>query len=97
MKYFFVCLIIYCSLIFIFSLISIIAYANDKKKAIKGMERTKEKDLLFLAVFFGALGSVIGRIISHHKTDKAYFSIVIYFSLLLQIATFLFIGYLYLS
>lgn len=86
----------YICLIVLFSLFAIIAYVNDKKKAIKGLERTKEKNLLFFAVFFGALGSLIGRIIAHHKTDKFYFSLIIFFCLLMQIFTFLVIGYSYL-
>ncbi|MBP5342730.1 DUF1294 domain-containing protein [bacterium] len=63
------------------------AYFRDKKLAVKQKERTKEKTLLFYAVFFGALGALLGRILAHHKTDKVYFSIVIYFSLLTQAAT----------
>lgn len=84
----------YLALIVIVSLIAIIAYLSDKKKAIKGVERTKEKTLLFYAVFFGALGSLFGRIIAHHKTDKIYFSIVIIYSLILQAAVFTLLGYL---
>lgn len=89
-------LFIYIALILVFSIIAIIAYLVDKNKAIKGKMRTKEKDLLFYAVCFGALGSLIGRIIAHHKTEKVYFSIVIWFSLLMQILAFLVIGYSYL-
>ena len=66
---------------------SIIAFAmffSDKKKAIRGDMRTKEKDLLFISVLFGAPGAALSRSAAHHKTDKAYFGIVIYFSLLLQ-------------
>ena len=85
-------LIAYVSLIVFMSLIAIVAYASDKRKAIKGKERTKEKTLLFFAVFFGALGSLIGRILAHHKTDKIYFSIIIWFSLLLQALTLLLVA-----
>ena len=85
-------LIAYVGLIVIMSLIAIVAYASDKRKAIKGKERTKEKTLLFYAVFFGALGSLIGRILAHHKTDKIYFSIIIWFSLLLQALTLLLVA-----
>lgn len=87
-------LIAYVGLIVIMSLIAIIAYASDKNKAIKGKERTKEKTLLFYAVFFGALGSLIGRILAHHKTDKIYFSIIIWFSLLLQALTLVLLAFL---
>lgn len=80
-------LIIYLGLTVLFSLIALVAYFRDKKLAIKGKERTKEKTLLFFAVFFGSIGALLGRILAHHKTDKKYFSIVIYFSLLMQVVT----------
>jgi uncharacterized membrane protein YsdA (DUF1294 family) len=67
------------------TLITFIAFKSDKQKAIKGKERTKEKTLLFLSAFGGGLGGFLGRIINHHKTDKKYFSIIIYSSLLLEI------------
>ena len=82
-------LLIYLGLTVFFSLIALIAYFRDKKLAVKGKERTKEKTLLFLAVFFGSIGAFLGRILAHHKTDKGYFSIVIYFSMLMQAATIL--------
>ncbi len=80
-------LLIYLGLTVFFSLVALIAYFRDKKLAVKGKERTKEKTLLFLAVFFGSVGAFLGRILAHHKTDKVYFSIVIYFSMLVQAAT----------
>lgn len=80
-------LIAYAGLVVIMSLVALMAYFRDKKLAVKQKERTKEKTLLFYAVFFGALGALLGRILAHHKTDKVYFSIVIYFSLLTQAAT----------
>ena len=80
-------LIIYLGLTVFFSLVALIAYFRDKKLAVKGKERTKEKTLLFFAVFFGSVGAFLGRILAHHKTDKKYFSMVIYFSMLMQAAT----------
>ena len=80
-------LVIYLGLTVFFSLVALVAYFRDKKLAIKGKERTKEKTLLFLAVFFGSVGAFLGRILAHHKTDKKYFSMVIYFSMLMQAAT----------
>lgn len=82
----------YVGSIVLMSIITIIAYINDKKKAESGAMRTKEKTLLGLAVFNGALGALIGRIIAHHKTNKIYFSMVIYFSLLLQIVASVLLG-----
>lgn len=78
-------LIIYIVYIILLSIITFIAYKNDKKKAIEGKMRTKEKTLLFLSAFGGGLGAFIGRKVAHHKTDKKYFSVVIYSSLLFEI------------
>ena len=87
-------LIIYVIYVLIMSLMTFIAFRNDKKKAIKGDVRTTEKTLLFLSAYGGAFGGFLGRILNHHKTDKKYFSIVIYSSLILEIAvlTLLLIG-----
>ena len=42
-------LIIYLGLTVFFYLVALIAYFRDKKLAVKGKERTKEKTLLFFA------------------------------------------------
>ncbi len=68
------------------SLVSFVAFLSDKKKAVKGKERTKEKTLLMCAVLNGAFGAFIGRLVAHHKTDKGYFSFTIYMSMLFQTA-----------
>ena len=41
----------YFGLMILNSLIAIIMYVSDKKKAVSGKMRTKEKHLLFIAVF----------------------------------------------
>lgn len=79
---------------FIMSLVALITFARDKKLAVKGAMRVKEKTLLTMAALFGALGALIGRIVAHHKTDKIYFSIVIWVSLIMQAAAVLFLGYI---
>ena len=84
--------LVYVATVVFFSLVAIVTYFIDKKKAEKGKPRIPEKILLLLATANGAIGSLIGRILAHHKTDKVYFSIVIYFALLIQVlvAGFLF-------
>lgn len=79
-------LIVYIIYLVIMSLGAIVLYKNDKKRAEKGKMRIKEKTLLQFSVFGGGLGSEIGRRIARHKTDKIYFSIVIYLSIIAQIA-----------
>jgi uncharacterized membrane protein YsdA (DUF1294 family) len=90
-KLIFVISIIY--LIFI-SLITFVIFGIDKSKAKNNKERIKEKTLLFYTAFGGALGAFIGRILFRHKTDKIYFSMTIYFSLLLEIVMVVVLGYL---
>ncbi|MBQ6182372.1 MAG: DUF1294 domain-containing protein [Clostridia bacterium] len=67
-------------------------YGRDKKLARRGGERIKEKHLLALAAFGGAAGAFMARIVFRHKTEKGYFSLVIYTSLALQICALLLIA-----
>lgn len=85
---------VYLSLMAFMSLLTFLLYRKDKKRAIEGKERIKEKTLLLFSCYNGAIGSLIGRIVSHHKTDKKYFSIVIYFSLIIQLFTLCLLTYL---
>ena len=55
----------YIILMVFMSLISFILFAIDKKKAIKGKERIKEKTLLLSTIINGAIGSFLARIICH--------------------------------
>lgn len=77
----------YIAYLVIMSLITLIMFCKDKNMAVKngGPERIKEKTLLGLTCFGGAIGAFVGRIVAHHKTNKGYFSFTIYLSLLLQI------------
>lgn len=85
MNYKQILLIIYIVYIILISLITFIAYKNDKAKAKSNQIRIKEKTLLFLSAFGGGIGAFLGRKVFHHKTDKSYFSIVIYSSLICEI------------
>ena len=87
--------LIYCAYILFVSIITFFTYGKDKSLAKKSSSsRVKEKYLLGLATFGGALGAFFGRIIFHHKTDKSYFSITIYLSLLLNILALLGLAYI---
>ena len=79
--------IIYLALLVIMSLATFAVFGKDKKIAAQnsGKMRIKEKTLLALTVFNGAFGAFIGRKVHHHKTDKVYFSITIYLSMLCQL------------
>lgn len=84
--------IFYCIYLAIMSLFSFFLFSKDKKLAKNGLERIKEKTLLLSSCFGGAIGSFLGRIIFRHKTDKIYFSIVIIYSLILQIIVLVILG-----
>lgn len=77
-------LIIYIAYILLSSLVTFLLFCKDKKIAVKGGNRIKEKTLLSFVVFGGAIGGFIGRLVARHKTDKVYFSFTIYLSILLQ-------------
>ena len=87
-------LIIYIIYLLFMSIISFLLYHNDKKLAIKGQERIKEKTLLSSAIYGGSIGSFLGRIIFHHKTNKIFFSIIIYLSMIIQLLVLAFIIYI---
>ena len=76
---------VYLSLMVIMSIISFILYGVDKKKAIKGKERIKEKTLLFYTIFNGAIGAFFARFVFRHKTEKKYFSLTIFAGLFIQV------------
>ncbi len=79
--------IVYVALLVIMSLATFVVFGKDKKIAVKqnGQMRIKEKTLLGMTVLNGAFGAFIGRKVHHHKTDKVYFSITIYLSMLCQV------------
>lgn len=76
----------YAALMVLMSLSSFSLFMHDKKLAISEKTRIKEKTLLYTAVLNGAFGAFFGRLCAHHKTNKAYFSITIYFALIMQSA-----------
>ena len=71
-------IISYAAYLVLLSIITFIAYGVDKKKAIKGKYRTKEKTLLSLSFFGGAFGGYPAMLIFRHKTkgEHWYFTAV---------------------
>lgn len=78
--------IVYFSILFVSSVAALFLFGKDKSAAEAAKDRVKEKTLLSVAALGGAVGAFLGRLVFRHKTNKIYFSVVIYFSLLLQIA-----------
>lgn len=67
------------------NLISFILYGIDKQKAQKQQWRIPEKTLLTSALLGGAMGSLCGMELFHHKTKKNYFWIINIFALCLHV------------
>ena len=71
-------IIAYAAYLVLLSIIVFISYGVDKKKAIKGSWRTKEKTLLLLSFLGGAFGGYPAMVIFRHKTkgEHWYFTAV---------------------
>ena len=90
-------IIAYASYLVLLSLITFIAYGVDKKKAIKGKYRTKEKTLLSLSFLGGAFGGYPAMLIFRHKTkgEHWYFTAVNWLGLALHITLMILILFVF--
>lgn len=78
-------------ILLVMSVITYIAYASDKRKAVKGKYRTKEKTLLSLSFLGGACGGLLAMYGIRHKNRKTEFIIVNFGSLILHIVILFFV------
>ena len=78
--------IVYAAFLAVMSLLAIILYAGDKKKAKKGAWRTPESVLLGFGFFGGSIGALIAMNSFRHKTKHWYFWVVNVLGLIWQIA-----------
>ncbi len=69
----------------IFSFITYMTYAADKRKAQSKQWRIKEHTLLMMSFLGGALGGIFAMYGLRHKNRKWYFNLVNFGSLLLHI------------
>jgi uncharacterized membrane protein YsdA (DUF1294 family) len=79
-------LIIYAIIIAVMSLITLIFYFADKRKAINGKWRIPEATLLGLSFFGGAVGGLFAMTLFRHKTKHWYFWAVNIIALIIHIA-----------
>lgn len=79
-------LIAYGAFIFLMSLVALILYGVDKRKAKKGAWRIPEAVLLNFGFFGGAIGAMIGMKAFRHKTKHWYFWFFNILGLIWQIA-----------
>lgn len=57
----------------VMSAAAFLAFAWDKRCAVRGKRRVPEKTLLALCTLFGAAGGMIAMRVCHHKTKKPPF------------------------
>ena len=76
----------YLAFLLVMSLIAIILYASDKKKAKLGAWRIPEKVLLGFGFFGGAIGGLFAMRTFRHKTKHWYFWVVNILGLAWQLA-----------
>lgn len=57
----------------VMSLIALILYGRDKRKAKKGAWRTPEAVLLGIGLLGGSMGALLGMYLFRHKTKHWYF------------------------
>ena len=66
-------------------------YAEDKRRATRGLWRISEKTLLLSAFGLGGIGAIISAHIFHHKTRKWYFQVVWWLGVILDVSVIVFI------
>ena len=74
------------------SVIAFILYGADKKRAVKGQFRIRERTLLWTAFLGGGVGAVAGSLTFRHKTKKWYFTVVNAVSATYQVALLVFLS-----
>ena len=84
--------LVYLAFLAVMSIITFFAYGIDKKKAIDGTWRTKEKTLLGLSLLGGAFGGFAARKVFRHKTKHWYFWAVSVIGIVVHVALLAYIG-----
>lgn len=72
-------------LLAIWNVVVFVLYAEDKRRAKRGLWRISEKTLLLSSLLLGGIGAWISGHICHHKTKKIYFQIVWWLGIIIDI------------
>ncbi len=77
---------VYASFLIVFSAITFLLYAVDKKRAIEGRWRISESMLLGFSFFGGGIGGYLAMQLTRHKTKKVKFHLVNLLGIAWQVA-----------
>lgn len=72
----------------VISIWTFLAYAWDKRRAVRKGYRISEKNLLCLTILGGGFGAWLAGHFFHHKTRKWYFQLTWYLGIALDIGLF---------
>ncbi len=81
----------YVAYLSVFSAITLILYAVDKARAIKGEWRIPEKTLLLCSLLGGGVGGYSSMFLFRHKIRKTKFHVIHILALAWQAALFIFL------
>ena len=75
---------------FAMSVVAFIYYYDDKRKAQRGLWRTKEATLHYLSLGGGWLGAFLGQVLLRHKSSKESFQLVYWLTVLFHASIWLY-------
>ena len=67
------------------NVLTFLLFVIDKRKAIAGKRRIRERTLAFFALMFGGIGAVLGMWLANHKTTKRKFKIIVSIGLIITL------------
>ena len=83
----------YACVVFVMSIIALVVYRKDKRRAKRQQWRIPESSLILLAAFGGGIGAFLGMLLFHHKTRKWKFRLLVPLFMILQLALLIFFCY----
>jgi len=89
--------IVYLCIVAALSLVSLLAYGFDKRKAKRGDRRIPERTLHLLAVFGGWPGALAGQQLFRHKTSKLSFQVVFWLTVFVNVGVVAATAYTFLT
>jgi uncharacterized membrane protein YsdA (DUF1294 family) len=81
--------------VILINIITFVLFGLDKSKAVRGSSRISEFTLLLFSLIGGAPGGALGMKLFRHKTKKVGFKVIMGLILLVNLAAYSWLAYLY--